>query len=250
MKSVITLAKKELLISRRYRFLWLNFFLTPFFVIAPWIFTTNIFSRDFSYSVLVASMIWYWLNHFFFGAQDTFVEEREEGTLISIVASPIGLTAFLFGKSLWYLIECIYITITTLTIFYLIGFKISNLLLIFTLIVGLGFHMFLFSIMWAGLVLLFRSISSINTVVQQGLASISGVTADTSSYPTYARILASFIPLTYAINIARKLIFGHSEILFDLILLNAISLMYFVLGYLCIRYAEKKLRIEDGWESW
>jgi len=112
----LAIAKKEAKIQLRYRIVWLNFALTPFFIISPWILTAKSFSVEFGEAVLIGPLMWYWLNQYFFGVQEAFEEEREEGTLVSIALSPISLLKFLIGKGLWMLIECVYITAVTMLI--------------------------------------------------------------------------------------------------------------------------------------
>ncbi len=96
--------------------------------------------------------MWYWLNQYFFGVQEAFEDEREEGTLISIALTPISLLEFLIGKGMWILVECVYITGVTMLIFWALG--ISQAISppqMFAVYILSGLYTFAFSILWGGL---------------------------------------------------------------------------------------------------
>jgi len=252
MRDIIAIFRKEALIQSRYKVVWINMALTPFFIIAPWIFTAKMMSKDFAEAVLVGSLIWYWLNQYFFGVQEAFSDEKEEGTLVSLISTSTTLNRILIGKGLWYAVECTYITVITLLIFYLLGFKFATTLEMFLLYELFGAYMFAFSLFWGGLILVFRRLSSINTAVQESLGMLSGITADIGKYPKSIRILAEVVPLTYAIIIARKMLFEgfSSEILTYFIIMTAITAIFAVFGLLMISHAEKFSRIHGLWEKW
>lgn len=252
MRDIIAIFRKEALVQSRYRITWINMALTPFFIIAPWIFTAKIMSKDFAEAVLVGSLIWYWLNQYFFGVQEAFSDEKEEGTLASLVSTPTTLNRILIGKGLWYAVECTYITVITLLIFRFLGFKFATTLSMFFLYELFGVYMFAFSLFWGGLILIFRRLSSINTAVQDSLGMLSGITADVGKYPRSARILAEVVPLTYAIIIARKMLFeGFSpEILTYFIVMTSITAIFAIFGFLMINYAERFSRVHGLWEKW
>ncbi|AFK22508.1 ABC transporter permease [Pyrococcus sp. ST04] len=251
-KGILTIAKKECKIQLRYRVVWLNFALTPFFMLAPWVLTAKMFSSDFGEAVLVGSLMWYWLNQYFFGVQEAFEEEREEGTLISIALAPISLLEFLIGKGMWILVECIYITGVTMIIFWALGISQATSFQMFVLYILSGLYMFAFSILWGALVLQFRRIAGINFITQEILGMASGVTANITAYPRLVRIVAYAIPLSYTIKIGRGILQGRTffEVLFDFAILTIITFLYFSIGAVLLKRAENNLRIKGGWEAW
>ncbi|ADT84209.1 ABC transporter permease [Thermococcus barophilus] len=249
---ILAIARKEAKIQLRYRIVWLNFALTPFFIISPWILTAKSFSVEFGEAVLIGSLMWYWLNQYFFGVQEAFEEEREEGTLVSIALSPISLLEFLIGKGLWMLVECVYITVVTMLIFWMLGISQALSLKMLLLYVVSGLYMFAFSILWGALILWFRRIGGINFIVQEVLGLTSGITADVSAYPKFIRFAAYAVPLTYTIKIGRMIFKGASldYIVKDLGILTAVTIIYFIIGALMLKKAEQKLRIYGEWEAW
>ncbi|WP_297550992.1 ABC transporter permease [Thermococcus sp.] len=252
LNGIITIAKKECKIQLRYRVVWLNFALTPFFMLAPWVLTARMFSPNFGEAVLVGSLMWYWLNQYFFGVQESFEEEREEGTLISIALAPISLLDFLIGKGLWILVECIYITGITMLIFWVLGISQATSFQMFSLYLLSGLYMFAFSILWGALVLRFRRIAGINFITQELLGIASGVTANINSYPQMIKSVAYIIPLTYTIRIGRGILTGKTllDVAPDLIMLTIVTLLYFSIGVCLLRRAENNLRVVGGWEAW
>ncbi len=251
-KEILLITKKEAKTQMRYRIVWINFALTPFFMLAPWVFTAKMFSVDFGNSVLVSSLMWYWLNQYFFGVQEAFEEEREEGTLVNIALSPLSLFEFLFGKGLWILVECMYITAITMVIFFIFGVTGGFSYVMFFLYVVCGIYMFAFSILWGALVLRFRRIGGINFIVQETLGAASGVTADVSSYPKFIKLFAYLIPLTYTIKIGRDILNGRGflDLYTEFFILTLITLFYLLVGIFILKNAESYLRHKGGWESW
>ena len=251
MREAVVILKKDIKIQSKYRIIWANRIITPFFIIAPWVFTGNIFSHNFGVSIIVGGILWYWLNQLFFGVQDAFVDEREEGTLESVVLSPISLRIFIIGKSLWVIVECVYITFFTVLFFYLLGFESITLLVGIFIYILLGISLFSFSYLWAPLVLIFRKLHGTSFIVQEGIGSISGVTANVKSYPSYIRVFSNILPLTFAIMFARAYLYGDIQTMeFSALALFMISVIYLILGDILLKYAEKINRIEGGWEKW
>lgn len=158
LERVLAIAKKECRVQLRYRVVWINMALTPFFILAPWVLSAGMMSRELGEVVLVGSLTWYWLNQYFFGSQEAFEEEREEGTLVSIALSPMSLMEFLIGKGLWIFVECTYITAVTMLIFWFLGFERATSFEMLLLYLASGTYMFAFSILWGALALRFRRI--------------------------------------------------------------------------------------------
>lgn len=250
--GILTIAKKECRIQLRYRVVWINFALTPFFMLAPWVLTAKMFSPDFGEAVLVGSLMWYWLNQYFFGVQEAFEDEREEGTLISIALTPISLLEFLIGKGMWILVECVYITGVTMLIFWALGISQAISPQMFAVYILSGLYTFAFSILWGALVLQFRRIAGINFITQEILGIASGVTANINAYPRLMRTAAYILPLTYTIKIGREILLGRTffEVLPDLAILTIITFLYFSIGTVLLKRAENNLRSMGGWEAW
>ncbi len=248
---ILTIFKKDMKVQMKYRIIWINRLITPFFMLAPWVFTGNIFSHDLGISILAGGILWYWLNQLFFGVQDAFGDEREEGTLESVVLSPISLKTFIIGESVWVFVECIYITIVTLLMFALFGILSEILITGIFIYFILGFSLFSFSFFWAPLALLFRRLNTTSFIIQEGIGMLSGVTANIHSYPWWIRSFSMFIPLTFAIIFIRAYLQSNfSTMETSSILLLFLSIFYFIIGYFLFNFAEKKIRKEGAWGTW
>ena len=143
--KIIWLVIKEIKIRLKYRFVWVNMALTPFFIIGPYVFSSKIAKvESLTESVLIGSLLWYWLNQYFFGVGDAFTEEREEGALISVVLSPVSLLSFLFSKAIDTFLMNLYITFFTLVFFWLSGIALRISLFMFTLLAASGLYITFF----------------------------------------------------------------------------------------------------------
>ena len=251
MSKILYIAWKEGKIQSRYRFVWFNRSLTPFFMLAPYVLIARSLSSSLESWVLLGSLIWYWLNQYFFGVGDAFSEEREEGTMANIALSPLSLLGFLIGKGLWLMVDCLYITAITIVFFALLGVSQDAWWLMLLLYLLCGVFMFAFSIFFAGLVLIFRRLASINFIIQQGLGLLSGQTAKIEAYPRSIQLIAYTIPLTYAIRAGRALVDGNLYLVSSSFVgLISTTMLYLLIGLVAIHWAEKRLRIEGGWEVW
>ena len=252
MKNIGYIFLKELKVRFRYRISWINMSLTPFFILAPYVYTAKGVNTDLEGMVLVGSIIWFWLNQYFFGVGNAFSEERSEGTMVSIVLSPASIMEFLIGKGLWIMVNCIYITIITMFIFRILDITQGFSLEMFILYILNGIYTFAFAIFFSSFVLIYRNLSSINAVIQQAIGIFSGMTANVNSYPRVIRFISYIIPLTYQIRIGRDILSGATlaNILPTIIVLTVVTVVFFVAGLLLLHKAEIVLRRKGGWEVW
>lgn len=252
MKSIITIFIKELKIQMRYRMIWINLSLTPFFMIAPYVFTAKGIDMNFESMVLIGSILWYWLNQFFFSIGDCFNEERETGTFVSIALSPISLIQYLIGKGLFEFFKCLCITVITMLIFTMVGIDKANNIKMLLVYLTNGIYMFTFSIFFSSMTLYFKKISSVNFLIQQLIGVLSGTTVNVDKYSRYVRVISNVIPLTFSIKIGRNLFYGKrfTQIFPDFLKLNVISIIYLILGLVLLKKVENNLRNKGEWEVW
>lgn len=73
-----------------------------------------------------------------------------------------------------------------------------------------------------------------------------------SAYPRLIRLIAYAVPLTYTIEIGRRILVGASlsEIAPAVIALTAVTALYLLLGWLILKKAEEGLRRKGEWEVW
>lgn len=252
MRGIIAIFMKEFKIQLQYKVFWINMSLTPFFMIAPYVFTAKGVDKNMEGMVLVGTLIWYWLNQYFFSLGNAFSEEREIGTLVSIALSPVSILKFLIGKGLWIFVQCTYITSITMIVFKIIGIKEGTAIQMLGIYCLSGIYMFAFSIFFSAMVLYFKKLSSVNFMIQQGLGLVSGMTVDVKSYSKYIKVISNMIPLTFAIKLGRGILDGISkeEILIMFMILTLLSVIYFVVGALMIKKIERHLRYKGEWELW
>ncbi|MEI6510275.1 MAG: ABC transporter permease [bacterium] len=251
MKAVLFITWKEAKVQSRYRFVWINRSLTPFFMLAPYVLAGRSLSAALDGPILVGCLIWYWLNQYFFGLGGAFAEEREEGTMTSIALSPLSPLGFLVGRGLWLLVDCLFITAVTMILFALLGVPQGTWWLMLLLYLLCGLFMFAFSIFFAAMILLFRRLDSLNFIIQQGLGLLSGQTARIETYPRALQLVAYTFPLVYAIRLGRAVLAGESSLIAPLFLgLCGITLIYFLLGILGLNWSVRRMRQRGEWETW
>ncbi|AFG34805.1 MAG TPA: ABC transporter permease [Fervidobacterium nodosum] len=253
LKSVFILAMKDLKVRRKYKFVWINMALTPFFMIAPYVFSAKITTQqDIVNNILIGTLLWYWLNQYFFGVGDGFSEERMEGTLVTIVLSPISTVAFLFSKAIDTFIMNLYITLFTLLFFWLLGIDIYLSFYFFLLLLVSGLYITFFSIFFAGLNLLYKRIGTLNYSIQYGIGLLSGMVNPVSNFPFYIRIASYLLPLTYLIEAGRVILNSNdvTKFFFNLLTVSIISVVYLVVGVAMLKKAEHLIRQKGEWEEW
>ncbi|HCZ07331.1 MAG TPA: ABC transporter permease [Thermotogae bacterium] len=253
MKKIFYLAVKDMKIRLKYKFVWINMALTPFFIIGPYVFSSRIVEvNSLAESVMIGALLWYWLNQYFFGVGDGFTEEREEGALISVILSPVSLLAFLLSKSVDTFLMNLYITFFTLIFFNLSGVKLEIHLLFFLLLIISGVYITFFSIFFAALSLWKKKIGSINSTTQFFFGILSGMVNPVEHFPHYIRFISYAIPLTYLISIGRNIMKNEngSNFISQLLILTALSFAYLIFGIWLLRKAENEIRRKGEWETW
>jgi ABC-2 type transport system permease protein len=253
MRKILHLVLKEMKIRLKYRFVWVNMALTPFFIIGPYVFSSRIADvNSLAENVLIGALLWYWLNQYFFGVGDGFTEEREEGALISVVLAPISLLAFLFSKAVDTFLMNLYITFFTLLFFYFSGIKLEIHLYFLLLLAVSGVYITFFSIFFAALSLWKKRIRSINSTAQFFFGVLSGMVNPVENFPSYVRLISYMIPLTYLISIGRSMIKNGnmSGFVSQLLIPTGLSFAYLILGVWLLKKAENEIRKKGEWESW
>ncbi len=253
MRGMFYLVMKDIKIRFKYRFVWINMALTPFFIIGPYVFSSKLIeTASFAESVMIGALLWYWLNQYFFGVGDGFTEEREEGALVSVILAPVSLITFLFSKSIDTFLMNLYITFFALLFFNLSGVRFEIHLWFFLLLIVSGVYITFFSIFFAALSLWKKRIRSINSTVQFFLGILSGMVNPVENFPSYIRFISYAIPLTYLISIGRDMIKNENVTDFTsrLLILTVLSFIYLIIGIWMLKKAENEIRKKGEWETW
>jgi ABC-2 type transport system permease protein len=161
--------------------------------------------------------------------------EKEDGTLVRMLMTPISKRSVILGKTIYQLIlQLGRAVILILAAYLLLGFNmngswllISLVLVIFTLGgVGMG-------IVMSSRVEDMESFFQLNMLVTMPSMFVTGVFFPLSSVPDWMRYIAYCLPLTYAIDAMRIIMIkgqGLNAISTDLIILTLFAIVTFAAG--------------------
>ena len=161
--------------------------------------------------------------------------EKEDGTLVRMLMTPISKRSVILGKTIYQLIlQIVRAVILILAAYFLVGFSmngswllLSLVLIVFTLGgVGLG-------IVMSTMVEDMESFFQLNMLITMPAMFVTGVFFPLSSIPNWMRYIAYCLPLTYAIDAMRIIMVkgqGLSAISNDLIILTLFAIVTFTLG--------------------
>jgi len=202
--------------------------------------------------VAFANYLWFCINRISHSMQS----EIREGTFETIASSPIKMRSYLFGQAGRGFLVGFYYMIGALAVG-VYGFKAplhfepaalftSLLVLIFMILSHLGL-----GIMVAGIVLVYKQADPVSFMLSLFMEFFAGALFPLgllSNYP--ALVMASqLMPYTYALDALRKSMiqgttFASPDILFDLMVLVAHSLILLPLGLLSFKVGYDKIRTE------
>lgn len=161
--------------------------------------------------------------------------EKEDGTLVRMLMTPISKRSVILGKTIYQLIlQVARAVILILAAYFLVGFSMNGswllialILIVFTLGgVGLG-------IVMSTMVEDMESFFQLNMLITMPAMFVTGVFFPLSSIPNWMRYIAYCLPLTYAIDAMRIVMVkgqGLSAISNDLIILTLFAIVTFTLG--------------------
>lgn len=244
------LFKRELLNWRSYPLGLLNITVSHFLGIAPFLYAAKLFGgdKDFQVFVAVGLILWYWLSTLFWGVGYGVRDDIEEGVLESIAASPTPLQSLLIAKALDSLLQNIYVTVMMLLwLWWLMGVTLEAHWGKFILILALsGLALSGLAMTYAAFVIWVKQAAAIGSIINEALGLLSGMTFPVYILPGGVRLLSSFIPLTYAIQGARKAVLGGS-IIPEIIALIIFTVVTLPLGWYLIGLADQRLRQTGTW---
>lgn len=244
MRAFRALVWNELLWYRGYPLSLLNLALSPAFLVAPYLLFAQLFGVDeaFKSSVAVGLILWHWLSTLIWDVGYGLENELEGGTLESLLVTPISIVTMLAAKGVVAIFRNVYITATMVS--WLLAFRVT-LDLPWALFIGVAFLGGLalsgFMLVLAGSVLLLKESEGLGTTLQTVLGVLSGVTISPQLFPTGLWILSRVIPLTYAIEAARRLLQAQS-IANQALWLAATGGVYLVMGVAVVRWAERRMK--------
>ncbi len=244
MRSVFSLLYKELSYHRVYPLDLISLAVSPFFIVAPFIFVAKAHNGDLQLSVALGLIVWYWLSMFFWGVGYGVRDEVEEGVIESLLATPTPIRNLLAAKAIDTLLINLYITIALIVLLWLLAGVPFHLdwVKFFLLFIVSNFALASLSFVYAAFVLVARQASFAGSLFQEAVGILSGMTAPVSILPKAVRWLSMLIPLTYAIEGARKLAVGQFPSR-EVAVLFVFGTVLLLLGILFVQKAERYLRL-------
>ncbi len=175
----------------------------------------------------------------FFGSVMTtgaaIAEEKESGTLVRMLMTPISKRSVILGKTIYQLIlELAKAVILILVAYFLVGFRINGSWLLVALV------LILFTLGGVGMGIILsakadsmESFDQLAMLVTMPSMFLTGVFFPLSSAPVWMQYLARCVPLTYAIDAMRTIMVKGqdlSAISYDVMILALFALITFTLG--------------------
>lgn len=173
--------------------------------------------------------------------------ERHSGTLEMIFLSPVNRVVFIYGRSFSAMIEgaWLFLSFVLLTLFFVDGIEMyawwSAPLAFIILSVS--------AVVWGGLlnaVFLFsRDASFLYTILDEPMLIFSGVRIPPLAFPFWAKLISLIFPLTYALNIIRKLLMEKASLIDiapQLALLSCILSVMILISWFVVKRAESYMK--------
>lgn len=244
MRAVFSLLYKELSYHRIYPLDLISLAISPFFIVAPFVFVAKAHNGDLQLAVALGLIVWYWLSMFFWGVGYGVRDEVEEGVIESLLATPTSIRNLLAAKAIDTLLINLYITAALVILLWLlagVSFHLDWAKLLLLFIVS-NFALASLSFVYAAFVLVARQASFAGNLFQEAVGILSGMTAPVSILPKAVRWLSMLIPLTYAIEGARKVAVGQFPYR-EMAVLFVFGVVLLLLGVFWVQKAEDYLRL-------
>lgn len=182
MRAILSLLYKEMLYHRVYPLDLISLAISPFFIVAPFVFVAKAYNESLQLAVALGLIVWYWLSMFFWGVGYGVRDEVEEGVIKSLLATPASIRNLLVAKAIDTLLINLYITIALVI---LLGFLAGvpfhlDWVKFFLLFIVSNFALASLSFVYAAFVLIARQASFAGNLFQEAVGILSGMTAPVS----------------------------------------------------------------------
>ncbi len=245
MRAVLSFLYKELTYHRIYPLDLISLAISPFFIVAPFVFVAKAYDENIQLAAALGLIVWYWLSMFFWGVGYGIRDEVEEGVIESLLATPASIRSLLVAKAIDTLLINSYLTVVLVILLWLlagVSFYLDWAKFLLLFIVS-NVALASLSFVYAAFVLVARQASFAGSLFQEAVGILSGMTAPVSVLPRAVRWLSMLIPLTYAIEGVRKIAIGQFPY-HELVILLLFSAVLLSLGILFIQKAERYLRTQ------
>lgn len=192
------------------------------------------------------------LNIFFSMVQSSWQmsSERQDGTLEVIFYSPANRLTILYGRAISTVFENVWIFLVFLVYLLFLSENIDFLLIFKSFLSFIV--LFISAVVWGvflnSIFLFTRDASFLFNLMDSPMDFFSGVRFPTVAFPFVLRGISYIYPLTYCLNVFRK-IFNSGESTFDtvqLVYLTMILVIMHIIAKLITKSADKKFREKDS----
>lgn len=203
-------------------------------------------SSDYFSFVVVGSAFFVYVVATMFTLGRTMFWDRAAGTLEAVMMTPSSTLAYMTGSMMSAFGTATLNLVIMFVLGTVLGFHLGNLnIQLFTLaLVFMIVSLFGLGLIVNAVTLFFRDrVNTANTLTTLILV-FSGIVAPLQLLPSWAQIIGSTIPFTYALNLLRlSLLATTSTVNFtDMILLVSTSLVYLIAGYLLLNATARAIR--------
>lgn len=174
--------------------------------------------------------------------------ERESGTLEIVFMSPANRLALMYGNAfggifnnLWvYAFFSLYIIAGSPTVKIIILSIIALLIIIISTTIWGGFINSLF--------LISRDSNILFCICDEPMKFFSGTKIPFQAFPTWGKIFAMIFPATYCTNLVRSIYFEDEIKVYNVFLFVIIHLFLILATYNVLLYAERRNRVDGGFQ--
>lgn len=245
MRAFAALVWPEFLWYRAYPLQILSLAVSPPLMVAPYILFARLFGVDseLQFSVAVGLILWLWLSNLVWEVGYGVENDMEEGTLESLLVTPVSITTLLAAKSMASLVSALYCSVSALGWMLALGVRLPlDWPLFLTVCFLCGMAMSGFTLLLTSSVLLMKRSENLGQTLLTLLGALSGSTISTELFPTAVWVLSRLIPLSLGIEAARRLLAGQ-PIGDRLPWLLVSGLVYVAIGRALLRRAEQRMRV-------
>lgn len=196
--------------------------------------------------IFIGTLLWNIVDNAIWGAGNVLHWEQHSGTLQFIWLSPISRVNLLIGASLgstvWSIIQIVG-QFAILSIF--VSWQITALdaFLTFIILILIIIGLFGFSFAFAGIILVFKEPGVFTEFMDSALYICSPVRYPLNVLPRSVKWIAYIFPFSWGLMAIRALMMTNDSIgsmLYMVGILIGIDIIFWILGYLCFRLAEKR----------
>jgi ABC-2 type transport system permease protein len=264
LRAVMTMAKKEWIIFRRYPSWIVAFLVWPIIFPLGAIFTARALSgpdgsslpafaavsgtTDYAAFIVIGLTIYSWVNITLWDVGFHLRSEQMRGTLESNWLCPVWRFSILLGPSLVKLgTSLLFLVLGAIEYRLFFGVSVVGgnwvlavliLLLVLPSVYGIG-------VAFGSLVIRFQEASALVFLVRGIVLIFTGASYPLAVLPEWMQTVAAWLPLTYAIHAIRAVVLnqaGWQAILPDLQMLLAFGIFLPLLGYWAFRFTERRAR--------